>query len=196
MIFLPSPLMQSAVWRLNVDRASFNAIGTVRRGYDESRQSHRDASTRFWWTGSSRQDCRCRSSRPVNEIKRIWRRASHRVVVARRYLLPSQHSDLSIDHPPASLRHKEPRRVVESSPLDRDWTVMTRNNDEAASRSGRVERERGTRPRDFLDFVLGRIAVIAVFFTDVKALVQTSGRVEIALSLRILVCLMSPDCSS
>lgn len=105
-------------------------------------------------------------SRPVNEIKRIWRRASHRVVVARRYLLPSRHSDLSIDHPPASLRHKEPGRVVGSSPLDRDWTVMTRNNDEAASRSGGKRNADATPGFRRIDFVLGPNASNCGFFYE------------------------------
>ena len=48
--------------------------------------------------------------------------------------------------------------MVGSSPLDRDWTVMIRNNDEAESRGDGEEKEnRRLRPRDLprIDFVLG-----------------------------------------
>lgn len=74
--------------------------------------------------------CRRCFSCPVNEIKRIWRRASPRVALA--VSTSPRHSDLSIDRPLAGCSPSQRARGWNPSSLDWDWTVMIRNNEEVS----------------------------------------------------------------
>lgn len=104
-----------------------------------------------------------RFGRRVNEIKAIWRRASHRGDARARH--PSRHSDpSSIDPLPRGTQDIHACICVYVPRLDRDWTVISGN--EAMLRcktwrkEGRGEQRRGV---DWIfAFVESRSGIIAI----------------------------------
>lgn len=103
-----------------------------------------------------------RFGRRVNEIKAIWRRASHRGDARARH--PSRHSDpSSIDPLPRGTQDIHACICVYVPRLDRDWTVISGNEAMLRCKTWRKEggegRERRAEERRRLDIRVCRVEV-------------------------------------